>query len=154
LLLLLVPPLPLLHAMWFLLLFSISSIPSNTFVMSYILLFWTPRLSAAKFKSRTDVGEEVKRATNFFVRRPRLESYLLPLFPFSVLPPFPPPLLALVPACPWDTISPLVRVERLTGRLSLEFDFLEDFGREGGALRFNGEGVWREFRDWDFVLIV
>ena len=65
------------HRMWFLEAFDISPTPSRTFVMSYILRFWTCSVSAASFKSSTPSGDACSRSLNFLVNAPNDVSGLL-----------------------------------------------------------------------------
>lgn len=67
---------PYFHCILFFDLFSNIPIPSNTLVMSYIRRFWTDKCSAARFKSRTPLGEDFSNATNFFVSKPNDVSNL------------------------------------------------------------------------------
>ena len=60
--------------------------PSSTFVISYILRFWTPRSWAVEFRSNAPSGAHLRSFKNFRVSRPKELSYREPVPPLFFLP--------------------------------------------------------------------
>lgn len=64
------------HLIWFLCTFYTYPIPYSTFVISYILRFWTPKLRTVVLRSMVSPSEDLIKSTNFLVSTDKLLSTL------------------------------------------------------------------------------